>query len=76
MRSTQLFGLLKTLPKGALHHDHFDCNEDPDFYREHIITDPTIFLSKDKNSFCIGTKEEAKQKEWISWEELRKQYES
>lgn len=28
MRSTQMYRLLKTLPKGVLHHDHIDCNED------------------------------------------------
>jgi hypothetical protein len=31
MRESPLYPLLKTLPKGALHHDHFDCNEDPEF---------------------------------------------
>lgn len=33
MRNEPLYGLLKTLPKGTLHHDHFDCNEDPEFVK-------------------------------------------
>ncbi len=28
MRNTQLYSLLKTLPKAVMHHNHFDCNED------------------------------------------------
>ncbi len=31
MRNNQLYPLLKTLPKGVLHHLHFDCAEDEEF---------------------------------------------
>lgn len=31
MRNEPLYALFKSLPKGTLHHDHFDCNEDPEF---------------------------------------------
>jgi hypothetical protein len=31
MRNNQLYPLLKTLPKGVLHHCHFDCAEDEEF---------------------------------------------
>ena len=31
MRGQRLYELLKTIPKGSLHHDHFDCNEDKEF---------------------------------------------
>lgn len=31
MRSSELYEILKDVPKGVLHHDHFDCNEDEDF---------------------------------------------
>lgn len=59
MRSSELYEILKDIPKGVLHHDHFDCNEDEDFYRLHIITDPNIYLSADKKTFKIGPKEQA-----------------
>lgn len=36
MRNEPLYALLKTLPKGTLHHDHFDCNEDPEFV-SHVL---------------------------------------
>ena len=26
IRSTELYEFLKDIPKGVLHHDHFDCN--------------------------------------------------
>lgn len=26
MKQSPLYSLLESLPKGALHHDHFDCN--------------------------------------------------
>lgn len=48
------------MPKGCLHHLHIDCTEDEDFYKEHIITDPNIYLDKEKKHFVIGTVEEAK----------------
>ena len=28
MRNEHLYRLFKTMPKGSLHHCHFDCNED------------------------------------------------
>ena len=31
MRSQKLFDLFKTIPKGSLHHLHFDCSEDAEF---------------------------------------------
>ncbi len=38
MKKNPLYPLLKTLPKGALHHDHFDCNEDPEFVRIYLFS--------------------------------------
>jgi hypothetical protein len=31
MRRGKLYDLLKDMPKGVLHHIHFDCTEDEDF---------------------------------------------
>lgn len=31
MRNNALYPLLKTLPKGVLHHLHIDCAEDEEF---------------------------------------------
>ena len=33
MRATKLYSVLKTLPKGVLHHVHFDCCEDEEFVK-------------------------------------------
>ena len=38
MRQSPLYKLMKTIPKGALHHDHFDCNEDHDFVFLHLFS--------------------------------------
>ena len=31
MKNSQLYPLLQSLPKGVLHHLHFDCAEDVEF---------------------------------------------
>jgi hypothetical protein len=31
MKNQKLYELLKNIPKGSLHHDHFDCNQDKEF---------------------------------------------
>jgi hypothetical protein len=28
MKKAELYAILQDIPKGALHHDHFNCNED------------------------------------------------
>ena len=33
MRATKLYSALKALPKGVLHHVHFDCCEDEEFVK-------------------------------------------
>jgi len=55
MKSQKLYELLKNIPKGALHHDHFECNQDKEFLLKHVITDNRIYLSADKSTFQIGT---------------------
>jgi hypothetical protein len=42
-------------------------------FREHIITDPNVYLDKDKQNFKIGTREEAASKKWVSFQSLQKQ---
>ena len=44
MRESPLYPLLKSLPKGALHHDHFDCNEDPEFVLFSLLSIDCISL--------------------------------
>jgi len=31
MKNQKLYNLLSNIPKGSLHHDHFDCNQDKEF---------------------------------------------
>lgn len=52
MKQHKLYSLMKTIPKGSLHHCHIDCCEDKDYvnfhlsqYRQFIINDPIIYLS-------------------------------
>jgi hypothetical protein len=42
-------------------------------YRRHIITDPTIYLTAQRDGFCIGTAEQAAEGGWLSWEQLRQE---
>ena len=35
LKHYKLYSVLKTIPKGVLHHIHFDCCEDPDFVPYH-----------------------------------------
>lgn len=45
MRSSELYEILKDIPKGVLHHDHFDCNEDEDFVLFYLYSiDNTLSL--------------------------------
>jgi hypothetical protein len=39
-------------------------------YREHIITDPNVYLAADRKSFKIGTAEQAKSEGWVSFKQL------
>ncbi len=39
-------------------------------YKEHIITDPNIYLDKERKHFMIGNAEEAKEKAWVSFPQL------
>ena len=41
-----------------------------------MITDGRIYLNKERNAFKIGTKKEAEEAGWVSWEVLRKEYKS
>ncbi len=45
-------------------------------YRQHIITDPNIYLNSNKNGFRIGTTKQAEEQGWISWSKLRNEFES
>lgn len=76
MKSTQLYGLLKNIPKSVLQHNHFQCNEDFNFYKNYVVSDPNLYLSKEKNQFNYGTQEEAAEKEWVSLSEFRKEFAS
>lgn len=42
MRSSELYEILKDIPKGVLHHDHFDCNEDEDFVKSLLLSTENI----------------------------------
>lgn len=39
-------------------------------YRDHIITDPNVYLAADRKSFKIGPKEQALKEGWISFAQL------
>lgn len=45
-------------------------------YRQHIITDPNIYLNSNKNGFRIGAIKQAEEQGWISWSKLRNEFES
>ena len=52
MKNDPLYKKLQHMPKGTVHHVHFDCNEDPLFvfislpqFKNHIINDPRIYLN-------------------------------
>lgn len=55
MKNTQLYSHLKTIPKSVLQHNHFQCNEDFDFYKNYVISDPNLYLNKEKTQFQYGT---------------------
>ncbi len=76
MKNSQLYSLLKTIPKSVLQHNHFQCNEDFNFYKNNVVNDPNLYLNKEKNQFHYGTQNEAGEKEWISLSEFRKGFAS
>lgn len=76
MKASQLYKFLKNIPKSVLQHNHFNCNEDFDFYKNYIISDPNLYLNKSKNQFHYGTQKEATEREWVSLAEFRKGFES
>lgn len=38
MKQQKLYDVLKTIPKGVLHHDHFECNYDAEFVKNHLFS--------------------------------------
>jgi hypothetical protein len=55
MKNTQLYALMKTIPKSVLQHNHFQCNEDFNFYKNYVVGDANLYLNKEKNQFHYGT---------------------
>jgi hypothetical protein len=45
-------------------------------YRNHIIHDPTVYLTRDKKQLRVGSKIDAEKDKWVSLVEERKNYES
>jgi hypothetical protein len=45
-------------------------------YRRHIINDPVVWLTKDKEQLMLGSKAEADKEGWIALAEERKNYPS
>ena len=76
MKNTQLYGLMKTIPKSVLQHNHFQCNEDFSFYKNYVVSDPNLYLNKEKNQFHYGTEKEAAERNWVSLSEFRKGFAS
>ncbi len=48
MKNTQLYSFLKTIPKSVLQHNHFNCDEDFDFYKQNVVSDPNLYFNKEK----------------------------
>lgn len=46
MKKSQLFSFLKNIPKSVLQHNHFNCDEDFEFYKNHVVNDPNLYLNK------------------------------
>ena len=76
MKNTQLYRLLKNIPKSVLQHNHFNCNEDFHFYKNYVVTDPNLYLNKEKTQFFYGTQKEAAEQHWISLSEFKKGFPS
>lgn len=55
MKKTQLYSFLKTIPKSVLQHNHFNCNDDFEFYKNHVVNDPNLYVNKSRNQFHYGT---------------------
>lgn len=45
-------------------------------YRQYVVNDPRIYLSKDLSKMKIGTAEQASKEEWVSMTEYRKKFNS
>ena len=43
-------------------------------YAQHVVNDPIVYLNKDQNGFCLGTKEEAEKNGWVTMQDVRKQF--
>ena len=65
---------MKSVPKGVLHHNHYDCNDAIEFYRKYIANNPIVYVSADKKKFEVGSKKQAEEGKWISMEQLRKEF--
>ncbi len=59
MKNSPLYKYLKNIPKSVLQHNHFQCNEDFEFYKNYIVNDPNLYLNKERNGFHYGNQKEA-----------------
>ena len=59
MKNSALYPHLQLLPKAVLHHVHFDCCEDEEFYRKYVVTDPRVYLTADCTQMRLGTAAQA-----------------
>ena len=48
MKKTVLFRFLKNMPKSVLQHNHFNCDEDFDYYKNSVVNDPNLYLNQER----------------------------
>ena len=53
IKTTKLYSLLKNIPKGVMHHNHFPCNQDEEFVKIYLASSKSM-LSMTRESILIS----------------------